>query len=64
MATPAHPLKWELSCELEPAHDSDVKAVLGIGDDLLVTASRDSSVGVWRRSAADVIDPAHTLGTY
>ncbi|WVQ93337.1 hypothetical protein IAU59_000405 [Kwoniella sp. CBS 9459] len=39
---------YRLRCQLEPAHQSDVKAVLAISDDLIVTASRDTSVGLWK----------------
>ncbi|TYJ55282.1 hypothetical protein B9479_004001 [Cryptococcus floricola] len=40
--------KYSLSAEFEPAHSGDVKAVLAVDDDLLVSASRDSSVAVWK----------------
>ncbi|WVQ75434.1 hypothetical protein IAR50_005059 [Cryptococcus sp. DSM 104548] len=49
---PAHtsegPAKYALSAEFEPAHSGDVKAVLAVDGDLLVSASRDSSVAVWK----------------
>ncbi|WVF65690.1 hypothetical protein IAT40_000421 [Kwoniella sp. CBS 6097] len=40
---------YRLSSQLEPAHQGDVKAVLAISDDLVATASRDTSVGLWTR---------------
>jgi WD40 repeat protein len=39
---------YKLSYELAPPHSSDVKAVLAVGDHRLATASRDSSVGIWK----------------
>ncbi|WVQ81529.1 hypothetical protein IAT38_003653 [Cryptococcus sp. DSM 104549] len=44
------PAPYQLSYQLDPPHQSDCKAVLAIGNDLLATASRDSSVAVWKRS--------------
>lgn len=44
-----HP-QYHLLTELDPPHLSDVKAVLAIENNLLASASRDSSVAVWRRS--------------
>jgi hypothetical protein len=45
---------YELSCELVPSHADDVKSVLAISDDILATASRDQSVGIWHRKADSV----------
>lgn len=42
--------RYELALELVPPHASDVKAVIAVGHDRIITASRDSSVGVWQRS--------------
>nr|XP_018259045.1 uncharacterized protein I303_08588 [Kwoniella dejecticola CBS 10117]OBR81203.1 hypothetical protein I303_08588 [Kwoniella dejecticola CBS 10117] len=41
---------FQLSQELEPSHQGDVKAVLTISDDMIASASRDSSVGIWTRN--------------
>ncbi|WVW79197.1 hypothetical protein I302_101163 [Kwoniella bestiolae CBS 10118] len=43
----SHP--YDLSCILDPPHLSDVKAVLAISNDMIASASRDSSVGIWTR---------------
>ncbi|WWC91345.1 uncharacterized protein L201_006288 [Kwoniella dendrophila CBS 6074] len=43
--------EYNLSCELSPPHQGDVKAVLAISDDLVASASRDSSVGLWSRKS-------------
>nr|XP_031862293.1 uncharacterized protein CI109_002258 [Kwoniella shandongensis]KAA5529365.1 hypothetical protein CI109_002258 [Kwoniella shandongensis] len=48
MTTPSS--RYQLSCELVPPHSDDVKAVLAINDDLLASASRDSSVAIWKRT--------------
>ncbi len=53
--------RFELSSELEPPHSSDVKAVLAIRDDLLVTASRDSSVAIWQTSQKAQVMPSPRL---
>ncbi|RXK37832.1 hypothetical protein M231_04830 [Tremella mesenterica] len=38
---------YQLRAEIDPPHQSDVKAVLSINPTTLVTASRDQTVGVW-----------------
>ncbi|KAK4688505.1 hypothetical protein P7C73_g1603, partial [Tremellales sp. Uapishka_1] len=43
---------YKLSAELSPHHSSDVKCVLGISSDLVATASRDQTVGIWKRNGA------------
>lgn len=45
---------YQLRQELEPAHSGDVKAVLAIDYDTIASASRDGSVGVWRRTGDKV----------
>ncbi|WWC97833.1 hypothetical protein V866_004720 [Kwoniella sp. B9012] len=44
------PDQYELGCILAPPHQSDVKAVLAISDDMIASASRDQSVGIWTRN--------------
>ena len=44
-------MSFELCCELEPAHEQDVKAVLAIDIGTIATASRDGGVGVWKRDS-------------
>jgi hypothetical protein len=46
---------YKLSAELEPPHQSDVKAVLPLPGGKLATASRDYSVGIWKRDAEDKV---------
>nr|XP_019009704.1 uncharacterized protein I206_05264 [Kwoniella pini CBS 10737]OCF48485.1 hypothetical protein I206_05264 [Kwoniella pini CBS 10737] len=41
--------QYHLSQELNPSHQADVKAVLAISNDMIASASRDSSVGIWTR---------------
>ena len=42
--------EYQLRAELDPRHLGDVKAVITINDDTLATASRDSTVAVWKTS--------------
>jgi len=39
---------FKLSQELNPPHQSDVKAVIPLPRNRIATASRDQSVGIWR----------------
>jgi len=39
---------FKLSQELNPPHQSDVKAVIPLPGNRIATASRDQSVGIWR----------------
>jgi hypothetical protein len=39
---------YKLSQELNPPHQSDVKAVIPLAGDRIATASRDQSVGIWK----------------
>lgn len=56
-----HP-PYHLLSNLQPPHSSDVKAVLAIGSDLLASASRDSTVAVWKRqSSEETNDPRQPL---
>ena len=41
--------QYKLSQELDPKHQSDVKAVIPLPGDRIATASRDQSVGIWKR---------------
>jgi hypothetical protein len=47
---------YKLSQELEPRHQSDVKAVIPLPENRIATASRDQSVGIWKRVDVDVND--------
>lgn len=40
---------YKISQELDPKHQSDVKAVIPLPGDRIATASRDQSVGIWKR---------------
>jgi hypothetical protein len=40
---------YKLSQECAPPHQSDVKAVIPLPGDRIATASRDQSVGIWKR---------------
>jgi hypothetical protein len=53
---------YKLSQELNPPHQSDVKAVIPLPGDRIATASRDQSVGIWKRvNDQDVIEPYFLL---
>jgi hypothetical protein len=39
---------YKLSQELNPPHQSDVKAVIPLPGDRIATASRDQCVGIWK----------------
>jgi len=39
---------FKLSQELNPTHQSDVKAVIPLPRNRIASASRDQSVGIWR----------------
>ncbi|WVQ64045.1 uncharacterized protein L199_002204 [Kwoniella botswanensis] len=54
--------QYELGCILAPPHQSDVKAVLAISDDLIASASRDQSVGIWTRSGNTKFELKALLG--
>ncbi|OCF54428.1 hypothetical protein L486_07976 [Kwoniella mangroviensis CBS 10435] len=62
--TPPHSTsdQYELSCILAPPHQSDVKAVLAISDDMIASASRDQSVGIWTRSGKTKFELKALLG--
>ena len=45
---------YKLSQELSPPHQSDVKAVIPLPGDRVATASRDQSVGIWKRGEVSI----------
>lgn len=45
--------QYRIASELQPSHQSDVKAVLAVGDKHLVSASRDKTVLLWTRLQED-----------
>ena len=47
--------QYQLCRELQPGHSGDVKAILAMRDDLVATASRDSSVGIWARNGGSEV---------
>ncbi len=53
MVSPASSPTYGLAQELR-AHSDDVKCVIPAGEGVIVSASRDSTVGIWRQDEAGV----------
>jgi phospholipase A-2-activating protein len=53
-------MPFKLSATLQ-AHSSDVRAVVAPSDDLILSASRDSTAIAWIRASEPSFSPAHTF---